>query len=188
MKKKIIVVLILILILTIIASFLGVAIQKGIKKREESNLTEQEREDRTYENSIINKLTSMSEVQRIQTYFGEFIKYIEDERYDKSYSLLNESFKNKYFPSIEQFTEYVQSKYPRKNIVVDYNEIDTYGDLFVLTVSISDIINDDFESFEQRIVIRENSANDYKISFQVEPDKEGEKEQNTIQEEISDEE
>ena len=69
MKKKIIVVLILILILTIIASFLGVAIQKGVQTREESKLTEQELEDRKNENAIINKLTTMSEVQRMQTFW-----------------------------------------------------------------------------------------------------------------------
>lgn len=180
MKKKIIVVLILILILTIIASFLGIIIQESKQKREDSLLTEQEKEDRNYENSIINKLTSMSEVQRIQTYFGEFIKYIEDGRYEKSYSLLNEKFKNKFFPSLEQFTEYIKNTYPKKHVSVDYNEIETYGDMFVLTVTISDIINSEFENLEQRIVIRENSANDYKISFQVEPDEEDEKEQNTI--------
>lgn len=172
MKKNIIIILIIIFILTVIAGLLSAAIYDNKQKKADNLLTEQERKDKDYENSIINKLTSMSEIDRIETYFGEFLKYIEDGRYEKSYELLNEKFRNRYFPSVEQFTEYVKNKYPAKNIAVDYNKLDTYGDIFVLTVNISEVLNDEFDAFKQRIVIRENSANDFKISFQVEPDKE----------------
>ena len=118
-------------------------------------------------------------------HFGEFIKYIEDERYDKAYSLLNESFKNRYFENIEKFIEYAKNKYPKKNIAVNYNENKRYGDLYILTVDISDLINNEFESFTQRIVIRENSANDFKISFQVEEDPPSEGENNTTSDETN---
>ena len=37
-----------------------------------------------------------------------------------------------------------------------------------MTVAIDDAFDVNFQEIEQRIVIRENGANDFKISFQVE--------------------
>lgn len=177
MKKEIIIIVISILILTIVASFIGAGIRKEKQKREMANLTEQEIQEKEEENTIIGKIEDMSEIGRIQVYCGEFIKFIEQQRYDKAYRLLNDDFKNNYFETIEKFTEYVQNKYPTTNIAVTYNKVDRRGEIFVLNVKISQVLNTEFESFEQRIVIRENGANDYKVSFQVEPDEDGEGEE-----------
>lgn len=174
MKKQIVIIAISILILTIVASFIGVGIRKEKQKREMSSLTEQERQEKEEENTIMNKIEDMSEVGRIQVYCGEFLKFIEQQRYEKAYECLNEDFKNNYFDSIEKFTEYVKNKYPKTNIAATYNKVDRRGEIFVLKVKISQVFNSEFESFEQRIVVKENGANNYKISFQVEPDEEGE--------------
>lgn len=177
MKKEIIIIVISILILTVVASFIAVGIRKEKQKREMASLTEEQIQEKEEENTIIGKIKDMSETGRIQVYCGEFLKFIEQERYEKAYKCLNEEFKNNYFDTIEKFIEYVKSKYPKTNIAVTYNNVERRGEIFILKVKISQVLNNEFESFEQRIVIRENGANDYKISFQVEPDKEGEDEE-----------
>ena len=135
-----------------------------------ASLTEQEQQEIEEQNVIIDKIKNISEVDRIKIYCGEFLKYIEEKRYEKAYSLLNETFKNNYFKNINQFIEYVQNKYPQNNISVKYNNIERYGEVFLLDVEISQVLNNEFAKFAQRIVIKEISANEYKISFQVEPD------------------
>ncbi len=177
MKKEIIIIVISILILTVVASIIGVGIRKEKQKKEMTALTEQEIEEKEEENTILGKLENMGEVDRIQLYCGEFFNYIEKQRYEKAYSCLNDSFKNNYFKNLEEFTRYVKDKYPETNIAVTYNRAKRYGDIFILNVKISQVLNTEFASFEQRIVIRENGANDYKVSFQVEPDEEGEGEE-----------
>lgn len=177
MKKEIIIIAISILILTIVASFIVVGIRKEKQKREMASLTEEQLKEKEEENTIISKIADMSETKRIQVYCGEFLKFVEQERYEKAYKCLNDDFKNNYFENIEKFTEYVKNKYPQKNIAVTYNNVERRGEIFVLKVKISQVLNTEFESFEQRIVIRENGANDYKVSFQVEADKEGEGEE-----------
>ena len=177
MKKEIVIIVISILILTIVASFIVAGIRKEKEKREMAVLTEEEKQEKEEENMIIGKIQNMSEIGRIQIYCGEFLKFIEQERYEKAYKCLNDEFKNNYFDTLEKFTEYVKNKYPKTNIAVTYNNAERRGGVFILKVKISQVLNTEFKGFEQRIVIRENGANDYKISFQVEDDKEGDGEE-----------
>ena len=109
----------------------------------------------------------MDERSRIERYFGKFINAIENKNYSSAYSMLNDSFKNTYFATQEAFEQYVSTKYPSEFIVVEYENIERQGELYVLTVSIDDGINQQFEKFEQRVVVRENGINDYTLSFQV---------------------
>ncbi len=123
--------------------------------------TEQEVQDK-----ITNKVATLPEKNRMQIYFGNFITYVEQRNYEKAYKLLNESFKQNYFPTINEFEQYVE-KYP-KNMTVDYQNIERQGELFILTVEIKDIFDSSVEAINQRVVIRENGTNDYTISFQIE--------------------
>ena len=173
MNKRIINILLLIVILILIA--LNIIIY--IKNHQENgkaviNATSTENTSNgniNYEeenkNAITGKVATINEGSRMQTYFGSFITYIEEEEYEKAYNLLNEDFKNNYFKTIEEFKQYVQ-KYP-ENIIVDYQNIDREGEIFVLTVEIKDLYNSQAEAIKQRVVIKENGANDFKISFQV---------------------
>ena len=144
MKKELIIIVISILILTIVASFIGIGIRKEKQKREMASLTEEQRKEKDEENTIINKIKDMNEVDRIQVYFGEFLKFIEQQKYEKAYNCLNENFKNNYFNNLEKFIEYVKNKYPQTNIAVTYNEANRRGDIFILKVKISQVLNTEF--------------------------------------------
>ena len=58
-------------------------------------------------------------------------------------------------------------KYP-SSMAVEYLNFERQGELFVLTVNIKDVFNSSASVINQRVVIRENEANDFTISFQVE--------------------
>ena len=166
MKKKLIIILIAILILTIIACFIGILINKHREKAETTNLTEEELAYKEYEDTIMEKLQEMSELERIQVYYGEFLNFIEIGEYERAYDNLNEDFKNTYFNDLEIFRTYMDNNYPRYS-TVEYEKFDRYGDIFVLKVKISSTTDDTFEPFEQNVVVHEFGAHNYKISFEV---------------------
>lgn len=184
MEKKLKNIIIYIVILILIALNIGVFIKNNFEK---NTISEQEQKLQQIQNiynlnqtsetkqkslneieeSLDAKVSSLAERERMQRYFGKFINAIENKNYTSAYNMLNENFKNTYFETQEKFEQYITTKYPTEFIIVEYNNIQREGELFILTVKILDGMNQQFESFEQRIVIRENNANDFTLSFQV---------------------
>lgn len=115
-----------------------------------------------------NKIASLSEKLRMQTYFGQYISLIESKDYEGAYNLLYEGFKKTYFPTLEDFTNYAQANYP-SNIVVEYTNIERQGTIFVLYVKIRNPLTDttQTEVEERRVVIIESEVNNFKLSFEV---------------------
>lgn len=173
MDKKIINILLIIVVLILIAVNIKIFInnheEKANVEQNNANINNsivQNNIQEDVQNTITTKVADMTERSRMQTYFGTFISYIEEQNYEDAYDLLNENFKNKYFSTIDQFETYMQ-KYP-KDIAVDYKDIERQGELFVLTVEIKDVFNDEAQKITQRVVIRELGVNQFTISFQVE--------------------
>ncbi len=102
----------------------------------------------------------------MEYYCGVYFKHLEKKEYEEAYSLLYKDFKEKYFPTIESYKEYVSKIYPQ-NMVLEYNDITRQGSIYVLRLDVIDILKTSKEKFSQRIVIKENTYNDFVISFQV---------------------
>jgi len=116
--------------------------------------------------TIVNsKISNMDEGDRIKSYFGRMIDAIETRNYELAYSYLNEDYKKNYFPTLEEFTTYIENNYPTNKIIVEYKSIERKGEIFVMYTVLHDAINDDFQALEQTVVVRENAINDFKISF-----------------------
>ena len=115
-----------------------------------------------------NKIASLTERQRMQSYFGQYISYIENKDYESAYNLLYDGFKQTYFKTLEEFETYAQSHYP-SNIVVEYIDIERQGTLFILTVKVRDALAsiDQQGAQEQQVVVMESSTNNFKLSFAV---------------------
>ena len=120
------------------------------------------------EENRVNKIATLTEKQRMQTYFGQYISYVESKNYEKAYDLLYDGFKQNYFKTLEEFKNYAENNYPN-NIVVEYTNIQRQGTLFILTVKIKDALDSiDQEGVkEQQVVIIENSTNNFKLSFEI---------------------
>ena len=54
------------------------------------------------------EIKNMSESKRMKRYIGMFFEDIEEGKYLEAYSVLNEEFKNNYFPRLEDFEEYAK--------------------------------------------------------------------------------
>ena len=171
MKKRIVNILLTMVVLVLVAINIIIFMNNNLKKAETETLNDVKENvidnpEQVIKNSVDNKVAELPEKNRMQIYFGTFMQYIEDKKYDEAYNLLNENFKSNYFPSIEKFEEYVQ-KYP-KDITIEYQNLERQGELFVLTVQIKDVFDKNVEPITQRVVIRELEANKFTLSFQVE--------------------
>lgn len=136
------------------------------------NMHNEKTENEIYEEATQNtteliqkKLSNMDENSRMQTYFGEFIEEIENANYSNAYNMLNEEYKNKYFPNQNDFENYIKSTYPQGSLAVKYNNFDRKGDIYTLQVTIFSITNTNANKINRTIVIKENGKNDFKISF-----------------------
>lgn len=121
-------------------------------------------------NEEIQKLQKMNERDRMQYYFGKYIKYIENKQYYRAYDMLYSEFKEKYFPTFEDYFEYAKEKYPFDLIAVEYDNIERNGDIYVLWVTIVDPISGNptaEDKLKQNIVIKENDFGDFVLSFSV---------------------
>ena len=127
-----------------------------------------ESQDNTVDNSEeeLLMLQNMGEQERMQFYVGKYFSYIEKQEYDKAYELLYPEFKETYFNTFELYEEYVKKTYP-KLIILKHNEINRQGYYYILSVTISDLNNSEKEKIEQKFVLKEETFNDFKISFQV---------------------
>ena len=51
--------------------------------------------------------------------------------------------------------------------IIEYDTINRNGEMYILTVNITDSFNTNFKTLTQRIVVKEISNNNYEISFQL---------------------
>lgn len=175
-KEKLINILLAIAILILIALNISLFITHNSHLSEEKNVTatnniELDLNNRTPttekqdEQNRREKLASYTERQRIQTYFGEYISFVESQKYEKAYNLLYDRFKENYFPTLESFTEYAKANYSNE-MSVKYNDIEREGELYILKVNLINIANNQ-ASNEAQVVIKESDIDDFKISFEV---------------------
>ena len=137
----------------------------------EENLTEEQKlqlAETKKEQAIIDDLAGMEERDRIEYYFGEFIRNIELDNYAEAYKVLNEEFKNTYFSTQDEFVKYVKAYFPNE-IAVEYNNIERNGNTYILWIKMSNALTVDKSSGRaMNVVIRENAVHDFELSFSVE--------------------
>lgn len=173
--KKIIYLILTIVILILVALNIKVFLDNNFEKKAETGKNEQKNITRNLvsaEEDDANrkdKIAGLNEMLRMQTYFGEYISYIESQNYEAAYSLLYDNFKQTYFPTLEQFETYAKSHYPAMS-TIEYTKIDREGKYYVLTYIMRDTLNSNIQDDvkEQRVVIMENDVEDFKLSFDVE--------------------
>lgn len=180
LDKKDIILIITIIILIIIN--LTIYLKKVLIPKQENKLSTnqfstvvsestQEQNNQTVEvpktnEEIIKKLSTLGERDRMEYYCGVYFKHIEKKEYDEAYKLLYSEFKEKYFPTIKEYEEYIEKTYP-KNWALEYDDITRQGSIYVLRLKILDILGSKDDEKIQRIVVKENNYNDFVISFQV---------------------
>lgn len=167
-NKKVILALMIILVIVAIAILV---IINNIKKQPTTDNTTPSNEvhmktDEQINSEDIEKLKSMSEKERIRFYVSKYISYIETNEYEKAYALLYDDFKANYFPTVQDFKNYVKNKYP-DIITMNNSSIKREGKYYILTMTFADMIEDK-KNFAQKFIVVENNYNDFVLSFQAE--------------------
>lgn len=160
----------IILVLILVMIVLTIALNKIEEKPEDySGMTEEELEvavQQKIDSMEINTLATMEERDRIEYYLAEFIDAVENGKYASAYEMLNDSFKNNFFKTEEEFTTYVKSKFPRM-FSVEHTNIERNGNTYILWVNISDSLGSKNSVQEYNFVIKENDLSDFELSFSV---------------------
>lgn len=174
MDKKIKIILLIIIALILLA----INIMVYISNNDKSKIKENENQVNTIiehniateeetENSRKEMLNEYSEATRMKTYVGQYLSYIDSEKYEDAYNLLYQNFKNNYFKTLAEFENYAKDKYPNE-IMAEYTNMNKEGNIYILSVKIQDPTNKEYKPLEQNIVIQENDLNDFVLSFNVE--------------------
>lgn len=117
------------------------------------------------DDSETERLEVMTERARIEYYVTKFLNYIEGEKYQEAYELLNDTYKKDYFPSLDSFKKYVKSNF-FKMMDIDYTNFERIGDTYVIWMTVTDAINGGPNSGKEiNFVVKENGYNDYELSF-----------------------
>lgn len=161
---------IIIAILMVIAIIIMLIINIVTASDENENIPEENLTEEQIQEQQVEELYDMDEYSRIKTYFNKYIGYIENREYEAAYSLLYDPFKETYYKTLDEYIEYVQTKYPYM-ISIEYNGVQRLGKYYVLDIVVKDILNateDNTPSFEQKFVIYERDFDDFTLSFQAE--------------------
>ncbi|MCR5147265.1 MAG: hypothetical protein K6B70_08035 [Clostridia bacterium] len=120
----------------------------------------------TTDEEIIKKLSTQGEWDRMDYYCGVYFNYLAKKDYESAYNLLYPEFKENYFPTIEDYTKYIEKTYPNGFSWID-DDITRQGNIYVLRVKILDTKGTRDNEKTQRIVLKEKYYNDFTMSFQV---------------------
>lgn len=119
-------------------------------------------------------ITTMTEQQRMKYYMNSFLEKIENDNYKEAYDLLNQQFKETYFPTEESFKNYSEKYFDMSTTAVEFNNIErlgnpTTGNIYVLWIYLVDVLKNtpDEEKEETNFVILEKDYNQYELSFNV---------------------
>ena len=162
-----IMVIILIIYLAFIITRKNTINNSKIQESEQTKELTQEEIDEIHEKVDKEKLAGMEERDRMEFYFSKFLREIETKNYEKAYEMLYEDFRNNYFPTLSDFEEYAKEKFPEISSVEHVN-IERNGNIYVLWITISDLINGTKDSaVEMNVLVQEYDLNEFKISFSV---------------------
>ena len=174
-SKILLAIIILLIVLIILVSIQGVIKEKEQEESNTYNIVISNgivETDANYEeidkNTLTEKLQGMGERDRMETYISNFINLVETKKYEEAYSLLYDEFKANYFPTAGQFQSYAEKYFPTM-ASLNFTNIERNGDVYVLWVTITDLINGkkDEAGTEYNFVIKENDVNDIDLSFSV---------------------
>lgn len=132
-----------------------------------SNKDKETSEEETTE-EIMSKLKKKTEAERIKSYLGSYFRYVEKKDYNSAYNLLYQDFKNNYFSTVEEYKKYMEEQDWPELLTIDYDTINTQGDLYIVTVRIGNMTaRSETQKIEKTFIIKENDYNNYYISFKI---------------------
>lgn len=166
-SRIILLIIVVCLVIVIILTYMSNKLKN--QSKDYSNLTDEEIGQAVQDEiDEMNKITlsAKGERDRIEYYVTSFLNAIENKNYEDAYNMLYEEFKDRYFPTLDDFEKYVKEKFP-KDFTLEYTNIERNGNYYVLWVNMSDPLAGKEASVEMNFVVQENDLNDFVMSFSV---------------------
>lgn len=148
--------------------------EEKIKQAEMESTVTAEVIEQDKEKAVMSRLENMGEQQRMQYYYGMFLRNIKSGNYEDAYDVLYDEYKKNYFPTLETFKKYMDLRYT-SNMTAQYTNMERNGDIYVLWVTLADLSKKEvfpdgiegYDTFSINVVIQEYGFNDYKMSFSI---------------------
>ena len=112
----------------------------------------------------ISKYNSLKNEDKAQLCATKVIKMINSKDYDNLYKLINETYKNTNFPTINDFKKYINEKYYNYNIV-STTTVESNVNYYICTVKIKSGKNLSALETYNKIIIQLGEGTDFTISF-----------------------
>ncbi len=113
----------------------------------------------TYENT--------SAEEKVKMNIDKFIQMINRHDYISSYKCISEGFKNNYFDEQEKFESFIKNNFFSFNNF-EFKNIEKKGDdIFVCTVQLTDLTDENSEARDINIIMKINDNFDFEMSFAV---------------------
>ena len=156
-------------IFLVILILISVLIKKGNNKNnkyeEKEALVDYEKIVEIENQDELQKIKQMNERTRIEYYVSKYIKLIENGNYDEAYKILNKDYKNRFFKTKKEFIEYCENTFPTM-ADISYNNFERNGEFYVLWITMGDAVYGSKDTAkEMNFVVKENTFNDYELSF-----------------------
>lgn len=179
-SKKYIIILAIIFIIMIANMCLIIKlVAPKLNKKETKNVSKTQstsNQNEIEEISEEDEIKTLSETNRMKRYIGIFFENIEEGNYQEAYNVLNKDFKDTYFPTLKDFTQYADKYFKSSLFGVTYDNIERLGNnktgnMYVIWITTDNIFapkrEEDEEKQQTNFVIIENGYNNYEMSFSV---------------------
>ena len=115
-------------------------------------------------NELYRKLTSE---QKVYTNIELFYKMINNKDYSSAYDVLDNTFKNKYFKTLDKFESYIKKNFYEYTMVKSNIDIQNKESYFICTIQISSGVA--LSSYQSNITffVKLNEGSDFKLSFEI---------------------
>ncbi len=166
-RKKILIIIIILVILLVLLLLFTTVIRKNVNKSSSPDEIEKAEIETSNEKNkqIKADLSEKTEQQRMEYYCSNFFDLIDIGNYKKAYSLLDNDYKENFFPTIQNFERYFEEYFPSE-FSLSFTNIERLGEIYVLMTNVNDNVNGSSgHNFDMYVVLKENSLNDYVISF-----------------------
>lgn len=175
-KKNLYIVISIVVIMIILLIVILTVTQK--RKNTENNSFSLKESNQAVEEELTQEeeIKTLSESSRMKRYVGIFFDNIENKDYQSAYNILNQEFKDTYFPTLNDFKEYANKYFDMSTVAITYDNIERLGNnktgnMYVLWLSIGNIyqpkLAEDEEMLTTNFVIIEKNIGDYEMSFSV---------------------
>lgn len=125
-------------------------------------------DDYILENEVFNEKYKKADARdKAILNIDKFFQMLNMQDYTSAYKVLDESFKQNYFPTQQQFEEYMKSKIFRYNNVTYNTYIEPVTNLYSFNLTISDKTEQKQEKVDFNLVMQLREGTDFVMSFEV---------------------